>query len=207
MEKENSNEKQENVSPILLNSIKILERRISGARRQWYIDSMLTRFLELDYYIQHPEKRETLYLTGALAEGLFYTIFSEKALVIANSREDILGIDFFLEGNPFNVTTNPEFLGKKFNNKRPPNILLPTYKGQSLYDNPSQKTDYRVKIYEDDFPYDEYKENILSLNYAVLREMDCCLNNCLCDSPFGEANIEGRNYEEMKEILTSLSTH
>ena len=206
MEKENSNEKEKNVSPILLNSIEILAKRSSESKKQWYIDSTLTRCLELDSYIQHPGKRETLRLTGVLAEGLFYTIFSGKKLVIANSNQNIDGIDFFLEGKPFNVTTNPDFLGKKFNSTRPPNILLPTYKGQSLYDDSSKKTNYLVKIHEDDFPYDEYKENILSLNYAILREMGWCLNYYFGDFSLKEAEIEWRNYEEMAEILTSLST-
>lgn len=197
-------------STILENTIKIIRRRLQKTRVDWYQKYFLQEYLKIDSYIKGIDnKKNCIPLTGYVAEGLFYTIFStvsKKDIEISSGKEDINGTDFIVEGKPLNVTINPRILNGKFKNYRPPNILLPTYKGQTLNSNNCPNDSYTIQINNNNFPYEEYLHDTLSLNHAILREMDYCLNNCCNDSPLDKREIKEDNYNQLRDVLSCLAT-
>jgi hypothetical protein len=197
-------------SIILVNTIKILRNRLHKTKDVWYRIAVLERYLEIDSGIKGIcEEKKSLKLNGFIAEGIFYTIISslgKRRVQISTGIEDINGTDFIIDGKPFNVTMNPCNLNGKFNNSKPPNILLPMNRDQTLNSQIGSNVPYVVNIYNNHFPYEEYLHDTLSLNYAVLREMDYTLNYCCEDSILESSKIEEKNYYELEEVLSCLST-
>jgi hypothetical protein len=208
LEKEKS--ETQNRSVILENTIKILRNRLHKTKDVWYRIAVLEKYLEIDSGVKTvDQKGSLLYLNGYIAEGIFYTIISslgKKRVQISTGSEDINGTDFIIDGKPFNVTMDPHNLNGKFNNSRPPNILLPTNRDQTLNNPIGSQIPYVVSIYNDNFPYEQYFHDTLSLNYALLREMDYTLNYGCRDSLLKSSKIKEENYSELEEVLSCLST-
>ena len=204
MEKEKK--EAQNISPILTNTLDIIETRLARTKIPWYVGSSLKEYLRIESYIKGIRKnKQFLYINGYIGEGLFYTVFSDKDIQISNGKEDIAGTDFLVEEKSLNVTINPNIKKWNFDENKPPTLLLPTYRGQTLYSNSVSKIPYVVSIHNNSFPYEEYMSDTLTLNYAILREMDYYLN-CLDDtSPLQNCDIERRNYDELEDILITLS--
>jgi hypothetical protein len=197
-------------SIILVNTIKILRNRLHKTKDVWYRIYALEKYLEIDSGIKSINKEKRfLYLNGHIAEGIFYTLLSslgKKRVQISTGREDINGTDFIIDGKPFNVTINPNDLNGKFNSSKPPNILLPVNRGQTLEEQIGSQIPYVISMNNSNFPYNQYLDHTLSLNYTLLREMDYTLNHSCKDSILGNSKIGEKNYYELEEVLSFLST-
>ena len=208
MEKENT--EVQNTSIILLNTIKILRNRLHKTKDVWYRIAALEKYLEIASGVKSVNKEKIfLYLNGHIAEGIFYTLISglgKRRVQISTGREDMNGTDFIIDGKPFSVSINPNDLNEGFSSSRPPIILLPLNRDQTLEKQIGSQIPYVVNIYNNHFPYDQYLHDTLSLNYAVLEEIDYTLNHCCEDSILESSKKEERNYHELEDILSCLST-
>lgn len=155
----------------------ILQYRIATSTKDTYTEWKNEELEKLSAFIQSP--MITLNgLNGILGEAIFLDLVknSNIPIQVATGGEDLEGIDFYFNGFPIDVTTNPCSLERKIDSKRYATIYLPRYCGQRSVLNRengySNKDDYVLKhLSTGSISTENYLYDLLTINVEVLKTL------------------------------------
>lgn len=113
---------------------------------------------------------------GILGETMFFLVCHHFGIPISVSTgaEDLEGIDFYIQGFPLDVTTDPTSMTRKIVPERLTTIFLPRYQGQQSIISPILPTREYIShtLRDGHLPYEDYLAGILGINMELLSLME-----------------------------------
>lgn len=151
--------------------------------------------LDIERLIQNPNEDITGYY-GQLGEALFYIACREALsnipVMVSTGEEDVRGIDFFLNGLPIDVSTNPLAIDTKLRPERVATLFLPRYKGQrSLFHCDNHRKGYISEMLEEGiFSSKQFLKDLVSINKEILYLMTIESQKVRNSGPNNKTNLQ-----------------
>jgi hypothetical protein len=203
--------------PTLVTTAKeILVHRVSTSDNTLYKDSKVR---ELEKLTTTPidQLYETKELHGILGEAIFLNFVRESDIDIKigsgeedmGGKEDMAGIDFFLNGFPVDVTTGFNSLEKKIQTSKFATLYLPRHHGQrqafSKDETFTKNKTYLMDHIRGNFvDKKNYLYDLLTINLDVLKKIKAQIDHPTPNSHFAEAGINNeRNLATIIEIFVN----
>lgn len=187
----------------------ILETRLATSTNDTYIGWKLEELEKLNSFCERPILCCNG-LNGIFGEAIFLDTLKHSSIPveISSGNEDYYGIDFYFNGFPIDVTTNPRSLDKKFDAERYATLYLPRYKGQkSAFAKTEECTNSRTYVLRhlknNSVCIEDYILDLIKINSDILENLHCQIDTPNNNRVFPYAGLNNeRNLDHILQIFT-----
>jgi hypothetical protein len=188
----------------------ILETRLATSTNNTYIGWKLEDLEKLNSFCQEPILTCNG-LNGIFGEAIFLDTLkhSDIEVNISSGDEDYCGIDFYFNGFPIDVTTNPRSLDKKFDPERYTTLYLPRYRGQeSALKQMEECINGRIYVLRHlkrgSICIQDYVSDLFKVNFDILENLNSQIDSPQNGGPFPRAGSNNeRNLDHILQIFAS----